>query len=113
MSEAVLKFLPEELQIGVAEIDGQHDALFGRVLELKNNCLGSEWIPRWCADGLLQALIDHYATEERHAQAMGMDFSGHAREHENHAAGRVAGAGRSGGGAGRCFRGAALYRILV
>ncbi len=83
MGAASHRFLPEELQIGVAEIDGQHDALFGMVLELKANCLGSQYIPEASADGLLKALSDHYATEERHASALGMDFSGHAREHES------------------------------
>lgn len=82
MTESSLRFLPEELQIGVAEIDCQHDALFGRVVELKATCLGCESIPQPCADELLRSLNEHYATEERHALAMGMDFSVHAHEHE-------------------------------
>lgn len=84
--EAMNKFqsrlLPAELITGLPEIDAQHEALFGRLAFLKDLCLRTRHLPLSEAEALLHDLREHYATETRLAEAAGMDFSEHARQHE-------------------------------
>lgn len=82
MNNCAPRFLPKELVIGVAEIDDQHEALFAQLIFLKELCLETKHLPLEQAEGLLAALREHYATEERLAAENGIDFSAHAREHE-------------------------------
>lgn len=82
MNNGPHSFLPSPLRIGVPEIDEQHDALFRHLVVLKALCLRDGFLPTEEADALLAALQDHYATEERLAGEAGMDFVGHARDHQ-------------------------------
>lgn len=75
-------FLPIELHIGIPEIDAQHEALFARLVYLKHTCLEEKRLPRAEAEALLDALREHYVTEEHFAQKLQMDFSVHVRQHE-------------------------------
>lgn len=74
-------FLPSSLHTGVPEMDSQHEALFGRLVYLKNLCLGQNSLPAAEAEGLLDFLREHYATEAQLAMDMNIDFSGHAEQH--------------------------------
>lgn len=76
------RLLPAELVLGVPEIDQQHEALFAQLIFLKNLCLKEKHLPASEAEALLQALRDHYDTEERLAAEIGQEFSDHIRQHE-------------------------------
>lgn len=82
MNKFQSRLLPAELITGLPEIDDQHEALFGRLAFLKDLCLRTRHLPLSEAEALLQELREHYETETRLAEAAGMDFSEHARQHE-------------------------------
>lgn len=82
MNDRAPRFLPKELIIGVPEVDAQHEALFARLVFLKELCLETKHLPLEQAEGLLAALQEHYATEECLAAGNDIDFSEHARQHE-------------------------------
>ncbi len=82
MSAVAPAFLPEALHIDVPEIDNQHAALFARLADLKALCIEANALPDTEADALMAALQEHCATEQRLAQAVGVDFSLHAVKHE-------------------------------
>jgi len=81
MNDGPHSFLPGPLQIGVAEVDVQHDALFRHLVVLKGLCLRDGFLPVDEADGLLVAVQAHYATEERLADEAGINFADHSRAH--------------------------------
>lgn len=81
MNDGAHSFLPGPLLIGVAEVDAQHDALFRHLIVLKGLCLRDGFLPIEETDGLLAALQEHYATEERLADEAGLDFAAHAQAH--------------------------------
>jgi len=83
MNEGDLRFLPTALLIGVGKIDLQHAALFQRLIQLKENFLNNGGLQAAEADGLVQALREHYATEEQLAGEIGMDFATHTDDHRN------------------------------
>lgn len=82
MNKFLPRLLPAELITGSPEIDAQHEALFGRLVYLKDLCLRTRHLPLSEAEALLQDLREHYRTEEKLAEATGIDFSEHARQHE-------------------------------
>lgn len=81
MNDRPHSFLPGPLLVGVTEVDAQHDALFRHLVVLKGLCLRDGCLPIEETDGLLAALQEHYATEERLADEAGIDFTAHARDH--------------------------------
>lgn len=82
MSRIPHGLLPQELMIEHAEIDGQHDEIFFRIEAIKESSLASGTVPRAEIADLVAYFSGHFATEERAARASGMDFSAHARAHE-------------------------------
>lgn len=83
MNEETLCFLPAGLLLGIEEIDRQHAELFRGMAQLKESFLNEGRLLPAEADGLIQALREHYATEEQLAEAVGMDFTEHAEGHRN------------------------------
>jgi len=83
MNEETLRFLPTGLLLGIEQIDLQHAELFHRMLLLKESFLNEGRLLPAEADGIVQALREHYATEERLAEEVGMDFTEHAAGHRN------------------------------
>lgn len=75
-------FLPDALVIDVPKIDEQHAELFALGFRLKETCIELNYLPAGEADVLLDALRDHFATEQGLAGQIGLDFSGHALQHE-------------------------------
>jgi len=82
MSEEIGRFLPGALRIGVPEIDGQHAALFGRLVAMKERCLNDNGLALGDVEDLLEALHVHYATEEKLAHQINVDFAEHHACHE-------------------------------
>lgn len=76
------RFLPLSLQIGIHEIDAQHEALFARLVALKRLCLKNSFLPAADAADLLATLRTHFATEEELAAQAKIDFSRHASQHQ-------------------------------
>lgn len=81
MTDKRIPFLPDALHLSVSEIDTQHGALFSLLADIKENCLASNQLPPECASELLNALHDHFRTEEELASLAGYDFSEHATKH--------------------------------
>ena len=75
-------FLPEALMIDVPELDAQHRSLFAGLAELKALCIKENSLPQAYAEHLLLALREHFATEERLADEIGVDFTDHAEKHD-------------------------------
>lgn len=73
--------LPEALLIDLPEIDAQHEDIFRRIEALKVACFGSGPVPLDDFDGLLNYLKYHFASEERIAQQVGVNFVSHASVH--------------------------------
>lgn len=76
------RFLPPSLHIGIAEIDSQHATLFRRLVWLKRQCLQNNFLSADDAESLLAYLRGHFLTEEQYAGEANLDFSGHARRHQ-------------------------------
>lgn len=74
-------FLPDALVIGIPQIDEQHAGLFRRLVALKIACIEANDLSSDEADGLLDALREHCATEERLASEAGLDFASHTATH--------------------------------
>lgn len=83
MNEETLRFLPTGLLIGVENIDLQHAALFHRMILLKESFLDNGRLLASEAEAMIQALREHYATEEQLAGEIGMDFSAHTAGHRD------------------------------
>lgn len=81
MDRMVSSLLPEALLVGQAEIDEQHEEIFVRIESLKVLCVDSDVLPLAQFDDLLALFAEHFATEERIAQAAGFEFSLHVRTH--------------------------------
>lgn len=81
MDDGILLFLPGALHIGVPEIDSQHDAIFGRMVAMKELCLRNNALSLDDVGDLLEALRTHYATEEALAGRLALDFTEHAKGH--------------------------------
>lgn len=82
MDASLRRFLPNELLIGLPEVDAQHEAVFARLVHLKQVCLEKGHLPPEEADQLLRLLGEHYVTEGRIAAELGIDFSGHIQQHQ-------------------------------
>jgi hemerythrin len=76
-------FLPEALFFDLPEIDAQHEEIFNRIDSLKTACFESHHVPLEEFDALLQYFAFHFATEERIADEAELDFTDHARIHED------------------------------
>lgn len=83
MGDEIPQFLPSALRIGVAEVDDQHAALFGRLVAMKERCLDKNALSLDDVNDLLEALRVHYATEEQLAHTLSIDFAEHAARHDN------------------------------
>lgn len=83
MDKEMLGFIPTGLLIGVEEIDIQHAELFRKLMLLKESFVRDGGILAAEADGLLQALRQHYAAEEQLASEIGMDFVAHTESHRS------------------------------
>lgn len=83
MGDETRHFLPSTLRIGIPEIDGQHDALFGRLVAMKERCLKANALAAEDVADLLEALRVHYATEEALAAQHAIDFAEHTRCHRD------------------------------
>lgn len=81
MDEVPHGLLPTELMIGHPEVDAQHDEIFCRIETLKAVMLEDGQPHHAEFDALIAFFELHFATEEACAQAAGIDFSAHAREH--------------------------------
>ncbi|HNC53535.1 MAG TPA: hemerythrin family protein [Accumulibacter sp.] len=75
--------LPEALLIDLPEIDAQHEEIFRRIESLKAACFGSQSVSFEDFDSLLAYLEYHFASEERLAREVGVDFREHATVHRN------------------------------
>jgi len=75
--------LPEALLIDLPEIDAQHEEIFRRIESLKATCFGSGPVSFAEFESLLDYLKYHFASEERIANAVGLDFAGHATAHRD------------------------------
>lgn len=75
-------FLPDALIINVPEVDEQHAGLFARLAHLKHRCIETNCLPGEDAIGLLESLRIHCATEERLANQANVDFTAHAKKHQ-------------------------------
>ena len=73
--------LPELLTLGVPAVDVQHDAIFCRIEDLKFTCIELNALPVVLADELMACLREHFATEERLAAEVGVEFGEHALIH--------------------------------
>lgn len=79
--ENYVGFLPAALRLGVAEIDWQHEGIFAELAFLKACCLEAKELSLEHVKSLLAMLRDHFATEERLANAAALPFSEHAWKH--------------------------------
>jgi hemerythrin-like metal-binding protein len=75
--------LPEALLVDLPEIDTQHEEIFNRIESIKTACFESSHVAIEEFDALLDFFAEHFATEERIADEAGIDFTDHARIHEN------------------------------
>ncbi|MER2623778.1 MAG: hemerythrin family protein [Accumulibacter sp.] len=75
--------LPEALLVDLPEIDQQHEEIFRRIESLKTTCFADNFIPIDDLTDLLDYFALHFATEERIADAAGLDFTDHLRIHED------------------------------
>ena len=75
--------LPEALLVDLPEIDAQHEEIFHRIEALKATCFESSYVPIEEFYVLLDFFATHFATEERIAAEAGLDFTDHARIHED------------------------------
>lgn len=76
------RFLPLSLQLGIPEIDAQHEALFAQLVALKRLCLKNNFLPAAEAEDLLVALRTHFAVEEAYAEQAQVEFSHHVKQHQ-------------------------------
>ncbi|EXI82812.1 MAG: McHr [Candidatus Accumulibacter appositus] len=74
--------LPKELLIDLPEIDVQHEEIFRRIEMLKSSSFGSKPTSLGEFHSLLDYLEWHFASEERVARQLGVDFADHARIHD-------------------------------
>lgn len=75
-------FLPDALVMGISEIDGQHGTLFAQLEDIKAVCLEKNYLPPPLGKALQATLEEHFATEQRYAEAAGIYFAEHGRAHQ-------------------------------
>ena len=78
----LLNYLPLALTVDVPEMDGQHAELFAQLEHLKERCIECNALATAEADTLHATLRHHCATEQRMAEAAGIDFSLHGQKHQ-------------------------------
>lgn len=83
MERVLSGMLPEFLLVDWLELDLQHEDLFCRIESLKTLCFESEEAPLLEFERLLGFFKKHFSTEEALANEAGLDFSRHARIHQN------------------------------
>lgn len=81
MESNLTGLLPEALLIDIPEIDVQHEEIFRRIEALKATSFGSGPVSLDEFGSLLDYLKWHFASEERLASQLGVDFADHARVH--------------------------------
>jgi hemerythrin len=74
--------LPTALLIDLPEIDVQHEEIFRRIETLKNSSFGSGPVSLDEFHSLLDYLEWHFASEERLARQLGVDFADHTSAHD-------------------------------
>lgn len=75
--------LPDALVIDHPEVDAQHEQIFIRIETLKIACFEGDDPAIEVFDDLLTFLGHHFATEERIAREVGLEFSQHAKTHHD------------------------------
>ena len=82
MENTLAGLLPEALLIDLPEIDLQHEEIFRRIEALKISSIGNGPVSLGEFYSLLDYLEWHFASEERIARQLGVDFVDHARVHD-------------------------------
>jgi len=82
MEHTLSGLLPKELLIDLPEIDVQHEEIFRRIETLKISSFGSGPVSLGEFHSLLDYLEWHFASEERLARQLGVDFADHAVVHD-------------------------------
>ncbi|MBN8514580.1 hemerythrin family protein [Accumulibacter sp.] len=114
MEYTLTGLLPTALLIDLPEIDVQHEEIFRRIEMLKTSSFGNGPASLDEFHSLLDYLEWHFASEERVARQLGIDFADHARVHDDNLRTlRKALAAVHDGRFARCSFLPALYRILV
>lgn len=83
MERVLTGLLPEFLLLDLLELDLQHEDLFCRIESLKAACFDREEAPVLEFEHLLDLFKQHFLSEEAMAKEAGLDFSRHARIHQN------------------------------
>ncbi len=81
MGSPSFSYLPTTLVVDVHEIDQQHANLFEQLTALKSACVEHNAYMPQEAEALFLTLVEHCQTEERLAQAAGLDFRRHGEKH--------------------------------
>ena len=81
MAKKQTGFLPAALVTGEAEMDVQHEQIFGSIESLKTLAFETNTLPVEKVHALIDFLAEHFATEERLAQAAKIEFLVHGQEH--------------------------------
>lgn len=81
MENQLSGLLPEALQVDHPELDPQHEEIFVLIESLKTHCFDEGGLPDAQFERLLDRFEQHFSTEERLAEAAGVEFAQHARVH--------------------------------
>lgn len=81
MENQLSGLLPEALQVDHPELDPQHEEIFVLIESLKTHCFDEGGLPDAQFERLLNRFEQHFSTEERIAEAAGLEFAQHARVH--------------------------------
>lgn len=82
MQNSKNRYLAINEVLNVPKMDEEHNELFGRLDNLKMHSFGSSEVLQQEADALCNCLIKHFKTEQKLADAAGIDFTDHAQLHE-------------------------------
>lgn len=82
MDAQIAAYLPASLIVDIPIMDEQHAALFARLAAMKTSCLNDGRLPDGVAEELFSVLREHCDAEEALAQEAKLDFSAHAKKHE-------------------------------
>ncbi|HPT51422.1 MAG TPA: hemerythrin domain-containing protein [Accumulibacter sp.] len=75
--------LPESLLVDLPEIDAQHEEIFHRIESLKAACFETAYVPVEDLRALIDYCARHFATEERIADEVGLEFADHTKIHRD------------------------------
>lgn len=82
MQKSKNKYLAINEVLDVPNMDDEHNELFERLDNLKMHSFGCNDVLQQEADALRNCLIKHFQTEQKLADAAGIDFTEHAQLHE-------------------------------